>query len=110
MLWYRDFQLEWVARGQKFTRNLRSQPLSFDYLKATQAEANRRGRAVTCYELRPHKINRRTLRKRIFRARPTTQLRFMTPADPPKPRASDAARRRTHRAAERAGQMALRII
>lgn len=27
MLWYRDFQLEWVARGQKFTRDLRSQPV-----------------------------------------------------------------------------------
>jgi hypothetical protein len=109
MLWFKDLQLEWVARGQKFTRDLRSQPLTVDYWKIAQAEANRRGRMVTVYELRHHKINFRTLRKRIARVRPTTQVRFMNAADPPKPRASDAARRRRHRHAERAGQMALAL-
>jgi hypothetical protein len=107
MLWIRDFELEWVERGCKRTLELRSQPLTFDYWKRAQAEANRRGRTVTVYELRRHRINFRVLRKRIARVRPTTELRFMTAADPPKPRGADAARRRQHRAAERAGQMLL---
>jgi hypothetical protein len=107
MLWYRDFQFEWVERGCKRTLEFRTQPISFRYWDEAQKQANRIGRMVTVYELRPCRWNNTTRRKRLCRVRPTTNLRFMTAADPAKPRNSDAVRRRKHRAAESGGQMRL---